>query len=96
LPAAYLQTSGVGGGGAGGESAPTKVLICRKFGQIPGNPGKNGAQRLTSFSKAKGKHTKIPFFWRSHQKGLYDLCERKFVGKSRTKTFRASLGKFGK
>jgi len=25
--------SGVGGGGAGGPSAPPKVLICRKFGQ---------------------------------------------------------------
>jgi len=25
--------SGVGGGGAGGVSAPPKVLICRKFGQ---------------------------------------------------------------
>ena len=29
------------------------------------------------------------------KRGLHDLCGRKFVGKSRTKTFRASLGKFG-
>jgi len=27
--------------------------------------------------------------------GLHDFCERKFVGKSRTTTFPASLGKFG-
>jgi len=30
------------------------------------------------------------------QKGLHDVCGSKFVGKSRTTTFRASLGKFGK
>ena len=29
------------------------------------------------------------------KKGLLDLCGRNFVGRSRTKTFRASLGKFG-
>jgi len=40
------------------------------------------------------KHMKI-FFWRSHQKGLHDLSGRKFAGKSRTKNFRARLGKFG-
>jgi len=33
---------------------------------------------------------------RSRQKkGLHDLCEINFVGKSCTKNFRASLGKFG-
>jgi len=31
------------------------------------------------------------FFGRHTKKGLYDLCEGKFVGKSRT-----NLGKFGK
>jgi len=30
------------------------------------------------------------------KKGLHDLCWRIFAGKSRTKTFRASLGKFGR
>ena len=29
------------------------------------------------------------------KKGLYVLCGRKFIGKTRTKTFRASLGKVG-
>jgi len=37
------------------------------------------------------------FFWRSHQKRISrSLWEKIFVGKTRTKTFRASLGKFGK
>ena len=34
-------------------------------------------------------------FRRSHQIGLHDLCGRAFVGKSYTKAFRESLGKFG-
>jgi len=29
------------------------------------------------------------------KKSLHDLCGRKFIGKSPTTTFRASLGKFG-
>jgi len=32
---------------------------------------------------------------RNSKKGLHDLCGRKFIGKSRTTTFRASLWKFG-
>jgi len=34
------------------------------------------------------------FFGGRIKKSLHDLCGRKFVGKSHTKTFRASLGKF--
>jgi len=35
------------------------------------------------------------FFGGHTEKGLNDLCGRKFVGKSRTKTSRTSLGRFG-
>jgi len=35
------------------------------------------------------------FFGGHTEKGLYDLRGRTFVGKSCTKTFRESLGKFG-
>jgi len=40
------------------------------------------------------KHIKT-FFGRNTTKGLHNLRGRKFVSKSRTKTFRPSLGKFG-
>ena len=41
------------------------------------------------------KHTKT-FFDGYIRKGLHDVCGRKSAGKSRTKTFRAILGKSGK
>ena len=41
------------------------------------------------------KHVKTIFSEVTPKKGLYDLCGRKSVGKTRTKTFRASLGKVG-
>jgi len=51
-------SSGVGSGGAGGASAPPKVLICQNPDKIPENLGKirkNGAQRWQ-------KNTLRPFF----------------------------------
>jgi len=39
--------SGVGAGGAGGDSAPPKVLICQKFGQ---NPRTFGQRSLDFFN----------------------------------------------
>ena len=84
-------SSGVGSGGAGGASAPPKVLICQNPDKIPENLGKirkNGAQRWQ-------KNTLRPFFGGLIKKALHELCGRTFGGKRRTKTFRASLGKFG-
>ena len=94
------RSSGVGGGGA---SAPLKFCFVENLGKVPGNlgkilenlhkipenlgklpenTGKNGAQCLQNHLKT--------FLWRSSQRSI-------LVGdNSCTKTFRASLGKFGK
>ena len=54
--------------GAGSASAPTKVLICQKSGQIHWksgqNPGKNGAQRCLTWKNGAQhlqKNTRGPF-----------------------------------
>ena len=77
-----------------GPSAP------QNLGNIPENPRENGAQpSLTSKHGAQGlqKITWMKTFFGGHSKrGLHDLHGREFVGKSCTKTFRGSLGKFGK
>jgi len=72
--------------------------IPQYLGKIPENLGKNGAHRcLTS---KNGTQYLQKNKWRSFlevapKKGLNNLCGRRFLGKSRTTTFRASLGKFG-
>jgi len=81
--------------GRRGCKRPPIVLICRKswqtlgknpenLGKIPENPDEKGVKRLH-------KNIKRPFFG-GHTKN--DLCGRKVLGKSRTKNFLASLGKF--
>jgi len=85
-----------------GTSSPPKVSICRKSGQNPGrnswkyeNPGKNGAQRLTFFSKTKNIIYEDRFLEVIPKKDFHDLCERKFGEKSH-KNFSGHLGKSGK
>jgi len=65
------------------------------------NPGKNGAQRfliLKNCAQRLQKNTSRPFLLSEviPKKGLHDLRRRQFVGKTRTKTFWASLRKFGR
>jgi len=43
--AASHRYSGVRDGVAGGASTPQKFWFVENLGKIPGNPGKNGAQR---------------------------------------------------
>ena len=60
------------------------------------NPGKNGAQRCLTWTNGAQhlqKNTWRIFLKITSRKGLHDLCGIICVGKSRTKTFRASLGK---
>jgi len=67
------------------------------LGKIPENPDKNGDQRcLTSKNGAQSlqKNKLRPFFGVHSKKYLNNLCGRKFLGRSRTTTVRASLGKF--
>jgi len=78
---------------------PKKFWFAENLGKSVENPGKNVAQHcLTSENGAQSLHknTWRPFFEVTLNIGLHDLCGRKFVGKSCTITFRASLGKFGK
>jgi len=71
--------------GAGGARAPPKVLICQNLCKIPGNLGKNYAQRLQ-------KNTWRRFLEVTPKKGFHDLCGREVVGKVAQKNF---SGKFG-
>jgi len=71
--------------------------IPKHLGKNSENLGKNGAQRRLTSKMAPNVCRKIneSLFWRSHQKGFLYLCGRKWVGKRRRTTLRASLGKFG-
>jgi len=67
--------SGVGGGGAGGASAPLKVLICQKSEQIPENMGKF-LENLANSLKIRTKLLKIwtkwpPTFAEKHTKTFF-------------------------
>jgi len=55
----------------------------------------NMAPKFEFFFPKPKKNTWRPFLEVTPLKGLYDLCKMKFVGKSPTKSFRESLGKFG-
>ena len=64
--------------------------------KILANMGKIGAQPCLTWKSGAQylqKNTWRPFFGGHIQKSLHDLYGIIFVGKSRTKTFRASLGK---
>jgi len=81
------------------QAHPKMFWFAENLGKSPENPGKNGTQRcLTSKNGAQGLHknTWIPFSGGYTKKRFSWFCGRKFVGKSCTKTFWASLGKFGK
>jgi len=94
--AKYLKNitrdSGAGGGGARVKAHPPKNL-----GKNPRKSGQKWHPTLVDFKKWLStfaeKHTNPPLLEVTPRKGLHDLCGRKFVGKRRTKTFRASLGK---
>ena len=82
----------------GVASAPQKFWFADNLSKSPENPGKNGAQCcLTSKNGAQCLHenTRDLILEVTPKTGLHDLCGRNFIGKSCTKTFRASLGKFG-
>ena len=91
------KISGVGGGGAGVQAHPQKSWFVKYLGKIPETPGKSDAQLCLTWKhgaqRLRKKYMKL-FFAGCTKKGLHDLCGRKYVGKSRPKTFRASLGKF--
>jgi len=73
-----------------GEIPENLGNILETPGKIPKYLVKTGAQCLQK------PNEDLFLFWGGHtKKGLHDLCDRKFVGRSRTKSFRASLGKFG-
>ena len=96
------MSSGVGGGGVWGASAPPKVLICWNLGKmpenlnkipnrlckIPENLGKNGIQRC--WTSQNGALRLQKYKWRPFLEVI-----PKTVGTSCTRTFWASLGKFG-
>jgi len=78
------------------QRTPTKVLIYQKSGQYPRKPEQKWRAKLFDFKKC------LPTFPEKHKdlfrkvtlrKGLHDLCGRR---QKSHKTFRASLGKFGK
>jgi len=72
--------------------------IFESLGKISENPVKYNAQRCLTWkngAQSLQANTWSSFFGGHTKKGLHDLCGSKFVGKSRTKTFRTSLGKFG-
>jgi len=92
----FLLCCGVGGGGARCKRIP-KVLICSRSGQNPSKSGQKWPPMLFYLKKWRPTFAKKHmnnFFGGYTKKGLYDLCGRKYVGKSHTNTFRASLGKF--
>jgi len=80
------------------QAHPQKFGFVEIPGKIPENLGKHGTQRfLTSNNCAQRfrKNKWRPFFGIHTKRGLHDLCWGKFVGKSRTTTFWASLGIVG-
>ena len=77
---------------------PQKFWFAENLGKSPENWGKNGIQCcMTSKNAAQCLHgnTRDLILKVTPKRGLHDLCGRKFIGKSCTKTFRACLGKFG-
>ena len=90
-----------------GSKLTPKSLVCWKSGQntwksgkIPWKFGKKWRPTLFDVKKWRAtfteKQTKTFFGEVTLKRGLYDLCGRKFVGKSRTKAFRETLENSGK
>jgi len=79
------------------QAHPQNFCFVEILSKSPENPGKNGAQCcLTSKNSAQCLHenTRDLILEVTPKRVLHDLCGRKCKGKSCTKTFRASLGKF--
>jgi len=77
------------------QAHPQKFWFAENLGKIPENPVKNGVQScLVSNIGAQGlqKNTWRPFLEVTPKKVLNDLCGRKLVGESCTKTFPGKLG----
>jgi len=77
------------------QAHPLKFWFAENLGKSPKNPGRNGVQRRLTAPKVCMKKHEDLFLEVTPKRGLHDLCGRKFVGINCTKTFRASLGKFG-
>ena len=77
------------------QAHPQKFWFAENLGKSPKNPGRNGVQRRLTAPKVCMKKHEDLFLEVTPKRGLHDLCGRKFVGINCTKTFRASLGKFG-
>ena len=84
-------------GWRGCKRTPQNFWFAENLSKGPENSGKNGAQCfLTSKNGTQYLHenTRDLIVKVTPKRVLHDLCGRKFTGKSCTKTFRASLGKF--
>jgi len=89
--------SGVGDGSAGAQTQPPKFWFVENFGKtlkIWAKPLKIWVKSLTILAKMAPnicRKTQWSFLEVTPKTGLPFLCGRKFVGKRRTKAFRASL-----
>jgi len=72
------------------QAQPQKFLFVENPGKIPENLGKKGAQHWQEHRRERAHE--VLFLEVIPKKDLHDLCGRRFVGESRTKTFRASFG----
>ena len=88
-----VKSCGVGGGGAGGESAPQKFWFAENLSKIPENPGIHPAlfDFKTWHPKFAEKHMKA-FFWRPHPKRCSWSLWEKDSRQNCTKNFSSKFG----